>query len=223
MKKITLITIIFLGLFTSCKKAKMEVVNLETVKEITISKDLKWSERMALTLMKAHPNAYQIDDKDKPKWDYVHGLVLTSFQKLHQKTNKDKYYNYVKAYADTLINADGTIETYKFSNYNIDMIEAGNLLFNLYDTTKDEKYLKAMQLLRKQLSEHPRTTEGGFWHKKRYPSQMWLDGLFMGEPFYANYTVRFENGKQLDDVAKQFEIIQTSLRFKNWFIVSWLG
>lgn len=223
MKKITLITIIFLGLFTSCKKAKMEVVNLETVKEITISKDLKWSERMALTLMKAHPNAYQIDDKDKPKWDYVHGLVLTSFQKLHQKTNKDKYYNYVKAYADTLINVDGTIETYKFSNYNIDMIEAGNLLFNLYDTTKDEKYLKAMQLLRKQLSEHPRTTEGGFWHKKRYPSQMWLDGLFMGEPFYANYTVRFENGKQLDDVAKQFEIIQkqaydskTGLLYHGW-------
>lgn len=201
----------------------MEVVNLETVKEITISKDLKWSERMALTLMKAHPNAYQIDDKDKPKWDYVHGLVLTSFQKLYQETNNKKYYNYVKAYADTLINADGTIETYKFSDYNIDMIEAGNLLFNLYDTTKDEKYLKAMQLLRKQLSEHPRTSEGGFWHKKRYPSQMWLDGLFMGEPFYANYTVRFENGKQLDDVAKQFEIIQkqaydskTGLLYHGW-------
>ena len=65
-----------------------------------------------------------------------------------------------------------------------------------------------MKLLRKQISEQPRTTDGGFWHKKRYPNQMWLDGLYMGEPFYAQYTTTFENGKQLNDVAKQFELIQ---------------
>jgi unsaturated rhamnogalacturonyl hydrolase len=88
------------------------------------------------------------------------------------------------------------------------MVVAGRLLFNVYETTKEEKYLKAMQLLRKQLEEHPRTQSGGFWHKKIYPNQMWLDGLYMGEPFYAQYTVTFENGKNLDDVAKQFEQIQ---------------
>lgn len=103
------------------------------------------------------------------------------------------------------------------------MINSGKILFLLYDESKDEKYFKAMEQLRKQLEEHPRTTEGGFWHKNIYPSQMWLDGLYMGAPFYAQYTVEFEEGKNLDDVAKQFEIIQkhtvdkeTGLLFHAW-------
>jgi unsaturated rhamnogalacturonyl hydrolase len=88
------------------------------------------------------------------------------------------------------------------------MIVAGRLLFNLYATTKENRYLIAMQTLRKQLAEQPRTASGGFWHKKIYPNQMWLDGLYMGEPFYAEYTVTFEKGEKLDDIAKQFELIQ---------------
>jgi unsaturated rhamnogalacturonyl hydrolase len=88
------------------------------------------------------------------------------------------------------------------------MINSGKILFLLYDESKDEKYFKAMEQLRKQLDQHPRTTEGGFWHKEIYPSQMWLDGLYMGAPFYAQYTSEYEEGKNLDDVAKQFEIIQ---------------
>jgi unsaturated rhamnogalacturonyl hydrolase len=103
------------------------------------------------------------------------------------------------------------------------MIEAGKLLFDLYDDTKDEKYRIAMDTLRKQLKEHPRTSEGGFWHKKIYPHQMWLDGLYMGAPFYARYTVQFEDSKNLDDVAKQFELIQkhsvdnkTGLLYHGW-------
>lgn len=194
-------------LFFSCKSASKQ----KSDNTIEISDKLKWSERLALTLMKAHPEAYQIDEKTEPKWDYVHGLVLTSFEQLYKKTNNKKYFDYIKGYADATINADGTIPSYKFSNYNIDMIEAGNILFYLYDKTKEEKYLKAMQTLRKQLSEHPRTSEGGFWHKKVYPNQMWLDGLYMGEPFYAQYTVKFENGDKLNDVALQFELIQKHL------------
>jgi len=226
MKKATILhlstCILLIALFFCCEEKKQSKTP-ETTQEKEISENLKWSERLALTLMKAHPEAYQIDDKDKPKWDYVHGLVFTAFEKLGKQTGNQKYYEYVKAYADVTIDSAGNIPTYKFSNYNIDMIEAGNILFHLYDTTKDERYLTAMQTLRKQLSEHPRTSEGGFWHKKRYPNQMWLDGLFMGEPFYANYTVRFENGEQLDDVAKQFELIQkhaydakTGLLYHGW-------
>jgi unsaturated rhamnogalacturonyl hydrolase len=93
----------------------------------------------------------------------------------------------------------------------------------LYDTTKDERYLTVLQLLRKQIQEQPRTESGGFWHKKTYPNQMWLDGLYMGEPFYAQYTVQYENGKNLDDIAKQFELIQlhatdskTGLLYHGW-------
>jgi unsaturated rhamnogalacturonyl hydrolase len=87
-------------------------------------------------------------------------------------------------------------------------VTAGRILFDLYANTKDPRYLTVLKLLRKQIEEQPRTASGGFWHKKIYPNQMWLDGLYMGEPFYAQYTVTFENGKKLDDVAKQFELIQ---------------
>lgn len=202
---ISLLLVAFL--YVNCKSS----ADLSESNQNIISNQLKWSERLALTLMKAHPEAYQIDEKTEPKWDYVHGLVLTSFEQLYHKTGNKKYFDYIKGYADATINPDGSIPSYKFSNYNIDMIEAGNILFNLYETTHEEKYLKAMQTLRKQLSEHPRTSEGGFWHKKVYPNQMWLDGLYMGEPFYAHYTTKFENGEKLNDVAKQFELIQKNL------------
>jgi unsaturated rhamnogalacturonyl hydrolase len=178
---------------------------------------------MASSIMKRHPEAYMIDDLKEPKWDYVHGLVLTSFEELYKKTDDVKYYNYIKKYVDDLVQEDGTIKSYKFETYNIDMVTAGRLLFNLYDKTKDQKYLKALELLRKQIKEQPRTANGGFWHKKIYPDQMWLDGLYMGEPFYTQYTMTFENGKSLDDIAKQFELIQkndrdpkTGLLYHGW-------
>lgn len=223
-KRILILLFLSVITFVNCKQTKSKNEDSKkVVVKMEVSDTLKWSERMALSIMKRNPEAYQIDGKEKPKWDYVHGLVLTGFEKLYQHTNNEKYYRYVKDYADILIDSTGTIATYKLLDYNIDMIEAGKILFYLYDSTNDEKYLKAMQTLRKQLEEHPRTSEGGFWHKKRYPSQMWLDGLYMGAPFYAHYTVEFENGKNLDDVAKQFELIQkyaldskTNLLYHGW-------
>ncbi len=173
-----------------------------------ISKKLKWSERMALSIMHRHPDAYMIDDAKKPHWDYVHGLVLISMEELNKQKKDPKYFNYIKKYVDDLIGTDGSIGSYKEDAYNIDMILAGRILFNLYDTTKDNRYLVAMQTLRKQLEGQPRTASGGFWHKKIYPNQMWLDGLYMGEPFYTQYTITYENGAKLDDIAKQFELIQ---------------
>ncbi|WP_281310458.1 glycoside hydrolase family 88/105 protein [Flavobacterium flavigenum] len=207
-----------------CKTASPEAGKTNnSTNQTVVSKDLKWSDKMALTLMKRHPESWQIDDSKAPKWDYVHGLVLYSFQELYKKNPNPAYASYVQGYLDALIENDGTIKTYEIEKYNIDMIVAGRLLFNAYDKTKEEKYLKAMQLLRQQLTVHPRTQSGGFWHKKIYPNQMWLDGLYMGEPFYAEYTATFEGGKNLDDVAHQFEQIQlhatdpaTGLLYHGW-------
>ncbi len=189
--------------FTSCKSTSQGAL-----KTMNISKDLKWSERMAQTIMKSHEQSYMIDEAKEPKWDYVHGLVLTSIQQLNKTKNNPAYQNYIKSYADVLIDEKGLIKTYKFENYNIDMVVAGRILFDLYATTKDNRYLVAMQTLKKQIENQPRTPSGGFWHKKVYPNQMWLDGLYMGEPFYAQYTSTFEKGKNLDDIAKQFELMQ---------------
>jgi unsaturated rhamnogalacturonyl hydrolase len=202
-----IVFVIILGLlFTSCKSA-----HTKSNTKLVVSDQLKWSERMAQTLMIKHPSAYQIDEKTTPKWDYVHGLVMTSFEQLYKKTNNQKYYNYLKSYADSTIAADGSIPSYSMEKYNIDMIVSGNILFFLHDKTKDNKYLVAMRTMREQLSKQPRTNQGGFWHKKIYPNQMWLDGLYMGSPFYAQYTSKFEKGENLNDVAKQFELIQKHL------------
>ena len=174
----------------------------------SISSKLKWSERMALTLMKRHPQSYMIDDAKVAHISYVHGLVTYAFQELGKAKKNDSYAAYAKQYADELIDADGTIKTYKFDSFNIDNIPTGRILFDIYEQTKDKRYLIAMQTLRKQLEEQPKTPSGGFWHKKIYPNQMWLDGLYMGEPFFAEYTVTFEKGAKLDEIAKEFELIQ---------------
>ncbi|WP_243416300.1 glycoside hydrolase family 105 protein [Flavobacterium sp. HTF] len=204
---------------TSCKVTSQE----QTTKDIVISKNSKWSDKMALTLMKRHPESYMLDDSKKPKWDYVHALVLHSIEELYKKNPDPRYKAYVRSYVDELVQADGTIKTYEFDKFNIDLVVPGRLLFDIYETSKEDKYLKALQQIRKQLAEQPRTASGGFWHKQIYPNQMWLDGLYMGEPFYAQYTVTFENGKSLDDIAKQFELIQlhatdpkTGLLYHGW-------
>ncbi|MFC4479962.1 glycoside hydrolase family 88/105 protein [Flavobacterium chungangensis] len=203
---------------TSCK-----VTSQEPAKEIVIGKNAKWSDKMALTLMKRHRESYMIDDAKKPKWDYVHALVLHSIEELYKKNPDPRYKAYVRSYVDQFVQADGSITTYEFEKYNIDLVLPGRLLFDVYASSKEDKYLKALQLIRKQLSEQPRTQSGGFWHKQIYPNQMWLDGLYMGEPFYAEYTAKFENGKSFDDIAKQFELIQlkatdpkTGLLYHGW-------
>jgi unsaturated rhamnogalacturonyl hydrolase len=218
-KSLMSVLLICMMAFTSCKVTSQE----STTKDIVISKDAKWSDKMALTLMKRHPESYMLDDSKKPKWDYVHALVLHSIEELYKKNPDPRYKAYVRSYVDELVQADGTIKTYEFDKFNIDLVVPGRLLFDIYATSKEDKYLKALQQIRKQLQEQPRTASGGFWHKQIYPNQMWLDGLYMGEPFYAQYTVTFENGKSLDDIAKQFELIQlhatdpkTGLLYHGW-------
>lgn len=215
-KKPSLLAVVILALSAGSCTAQKTAVN-------TIPSNLKWSERMALSEMKRYPQAYMIDEKTEPKWDYVHGLVLNAFEKLYATTKNKQYYDYIKGYADATIDAEGNVKTYKLESYNIDMVAAGSILFNLYATTNDKRYLTVINKLDKQLQEQPRTASGGFWHKKVYPNQMWLDGLYMGEPFYAQYTVTYEKGANLNDVAHQFEVItehatdkKTGLLYHGW-------
>ena len=115
-----------------------------------------------------------------------------------------KMFDYALAYADTMIHNDGSIETYKLHEYNIDRLNSGKFLFRIYEQTKDEKYKKAIDLLRSQLDTHPRNEDGGFWHKKIYPNQMWLDGIYMGAPFYAEYAYRNDRVQDYQDIVNQF-------------------
>ncbi len=146
------------------------------------------------------------------KWTYDHGVVLKGIEGIWRSTGDGKYFRYIQQSMDQFVNSDGTIRTYTLDDYNLDNILPGRNLLLLYKVTGQEKYRKAAALLREQLKTHPRTSEGGFWHKKIYPSQMWLDGLYMAEPFYAEYAATFHEDADFDDIARQFVLMERHAR-----------
>ncbi len=156
------------------------------------------SERLAKTTMTIWK------DSISSKWSYDLGVVLKGMEGLWYRTGDARYFDYIQHMMDFYVQNDGSIKTYKADEFNIDNINNGKLLLLLYRVTEKDKYWKAAQLLREQLKNHPRTKEGGFWHKKVYPYQMWLDGLYMGEPFYAEYAMLAHEDTAFNDVANQF-------------------
>jgi len=177
---------------------------------------LSWAAKLADSTMKRSPEAWAMRPHKgltEPRWGYTYGLTLLSFQKLYQRTGNVAYLDYATAYVDDLIDDEGRIRGYRTWEYNIDSVNAGKLLFLLHDKTGDSRYLKAMQTLRAQLDWHPRTKTGGLWHKLIYPWQMWLDGLYMGAAYYAQYAAKFdEPDASFDDIAHQFKLIESKTR-----------
>lgn len=163
-----------------------------------------WSVRMAESEMIRCPESWQLDFQPRLKWDYCHGLELQSMLDVYDRYGDSKFYEYALAYADTMVNADGTIKKYKLEDYSLDRVNSGKFLFRIYDQTKNEKYKKALDLMRSQLDTHPRNADGGFWHKKIYPHQVWLDGIYMGAPFYAEYAHRNSQVNAYQDIINQF-------------------
>lgn len=168
-------------------------------------------ERMASTVMTIWKDTIKEEGKQE-KWSYEQGVVLKGIEGVWLATGDGKYFNYIQQHIDRFVGDDGTIRTYKLEDYNIDNVLLGRNLLLLYKVTGREKYRKAAALLREQLQKHPRTSEGGFWHKKIYPYQMWLDGLYMGGPFYAEYAATFHEDAAFDDIAKQFVLMEVRAR-----------
>jgi unsaturated rhamnogalacturonyl hydrolase len=178
--------------------------------------DTAWSERMADSCLQRQP--VLADD-----WSYESGLVLKGIEQIWMDTGDPKYFEFILRNVEQFVQPDGSIHTYDLQDYNLDQINTGKVLFNLYQETGDERYPKALQLLMKQLATQPRTSEGGFWHKKIYPYQMWLDGIYMSAPFYVQYADRFNEPAGFDDAAHQILLIerhthdpQTGLYYHAW-------
>ncbi len=189
-----------------------------------MSEDQPWSQRIAQSFVARHPGAVTYDSiSPDQKWNYEQGLMLVALYKAWKHTGDQTYFNFVKENLDHYVQQNGTIISYKRSDYNLDNIGPGRALLWMFEKTKEEKFRFAADTLRRQLTEQPRTREGGFWHKKIYPFQMWLDGLFMAEPFYAMYASLFEETGAFDDIAQQFMAIvrhtrdpKTGLYYHGW-------
>lgn len=180
-----------------------------------------WSIKMANSVIASHDSLIWYNDLQKPKWTYDIAMLGQAIDKLGCY---DTIYNqYAKAYFDFFVNDNGTIEGYKFSDFNLDNINPAKYLITLYKRTGKEKYRIAIEQFYKQISEQPKTKEGGFWHKERYPSQMWLDGIYMASPFIAQYAREFNHPELFDLVTKQVKLIyektkdpETGLLYHAW-------
>lgn len=185
---------------------------------VTAKSALTWSKKMADSELQRKTLNYKLNGRDPirkraTKFEYdIVGLLPMSYHELGKETGNKKYSDVVQQVTASYINDDGSIETYKEENYNIDSVAPGRAVLRLYEDNPQEKYKIAASHLRKQLERHPRTSEGAFWHKKRYPWQLWLDGVYMGMPFLAEYSALFEEGASYSEVLKEFEITRKYLR-----------
>ncbi len=176
----------------------------------TYSQD--WSKQLAETAMTIWKDSFLLEGDKAPKWRYDQGVILKGIEGIWNATGDGKYFSYIQRSMDYYVKDDGTIKGYKHDEFNIDHVNNGKLLLLLYRVTGKEKYKKAADLLRGQLKDHPRTSEGGFWHKKIYPNQMWLDGLYMGQPFYAEYAMLFHEDEAFNDITRQFVLMEKHAR-----------
>ena len=178
-----------------------------------VAQQTKLSEQVAATAMTALWHDPARNEGGQPaRWSYEHGVVLKGIEGVWLSTGEGRYFSFIQKGMDNFVNADGTIRTYNAQDFNLDNINCGKNLLLLYKVTGQEKYRRAAALLREQLKNHPRTSDGGFWHKKIYPYQMWLDGLYMAEPFYAEYAATFHEPSAFDDIAKQFILMESHSR-----------
>ena len=168
------------------------------------------SEQVAQTVMNIWKDSIPVGGQNK--WSYDMGVVLKGFEGIWMNSGNVKYFDAIQKKMDWFVQNDGSIKGYDKEEYNIDHVNNGKLVLLLYRITGKEKYKKAADLLRSQLATHPRTKEGGFWHKKVYPYQMWLDGLYMGAPFYAEYAMLFNEDTAFNDIANQFIWMEKNAR-----------
>lgn len=230
MKKTVLLTALFL-LLAKSGEAKNTQDSLSNA-------PLELAKQFAATVMATYPDSivvkkfvqHMLQDKqgnDPAKrpasWNYEEAIVLRGFENLWRCTGDRRYFEYLQKIVDHFIGDDGSIRTYERQDYNSDQVTGGLQLITLFQATKAEKYRKAADLLREQIRWQPRTKEGGFWHKHKYPYQMWLDCMYMLNVFYAEHCHHFNTPEQFDDVANQFIFLEkhardpkTGLLFHGW-------
>lgn len=174
---------------------------------------LQWSEKMASTARTLWKDPHITGKASFSKWSYDEGVLLKGMKGLWKLTGNGDYFRYIRHSMDCFVNRDGTIKGYQADNYRLDDINNGKILLMLYRVTGKKEYWEAATQLRDQLKTQPRTPQGGFWHKKVYPNQMWLDGLYMAEPFYAEYAMLAHEGDtSFADITHQFILMEEHAR-----------
>jgi len=170
------------------------------------------SVRMVESEIARCPTAKSLDFQDglHISWNYTPGLEQKAFLDVYDRYGDSTIFEYVETWYDEAIADDGKPQSYRVAAYNVDKICPGRTLFQLYEKTGKDKYRRAMDTLMFQYVSHPRTSEGALWHKQVYPNQVWLDGLYMAQPFAAEYFARFTGGQMREEmfagIINDFEV-----------------
>jgi unsaturated rhamnogalacturonyl hydrolase len=157
--------------------------------------------KMAATVMDISNDSVEVTGD---AWNYEEALIWRGMEELWYHTGDARYFNYIQHRVDRLVDKDGSILSYQMDDDNLDNIPGGRALLLLFNVTNQPKYYKAASLLREQLRHQPRTSEGSFWYNRKYASQVWLDGLYMAQPFFGEYASLFHEDTVFDDMARQF-------------------
>jgi unsaturated rhamnogalacturonyl hydrolase len=225
------------------KKLLIHLLALLTFNQID-AQNIRYAEKLAKTIMETYPDSMvvmryvshldkSVDQTDKnieeklrnrpANWNYEIGVVSMGMERLWKATGDFKYYQYNKHIVDKFIGEDGSIKTYKLGDYNSDNIPTGRQLLTFYQTQNIDKYKKAADLLKNQIDWMPRNKAGGYWHKLIYPYQMWLDGLYMIEPFHANLAQMTNDLHAFSEITEQFVLMEkytrdpkTGLLYHGW-------
>ncbi|MCD8200612.1 MAG: glycoside hydrolase family 88 protein, partial [Clostridia bacterium] len=147
----------------------------------------------------------------KPGWNYIDGCMMTSLYTIYQLTKDKKYLDFIDTFVDYYVFEDGTIRGFKVEDHNLDNLNEGRILFDLYKETGKEKYRKGIDLLYSQIKEQPRCETGNFWHKDIYPNQVWLDGLYMAQVFYTRYETEIGGKENYPDIVRQFTAVYDNM------------
>lgn len=175
-----------------------------------------YSEWLTYSEMKRVPHSYLLDFSNKPKWSYVMGIemegMLDTYE--HYKEGNNAILDYLKEYPAKMIDEKGNITGYKYADFNLDNVRTAKFVLRMHNLFPTKGTEKALKTLFKQLQNQPRTKEGVYWHKAIYANQVWLDGIFMGLPFYCNYAVQTMKPKKaekyLNDAVDQ--MVKTDYR-----------
>ncbi len=157
-------------------------------------------------------NIEKIKSGKPSTWNYIDGCMIKAILDLYAIKGDEKFLKFADDFIDYFVQEDGSIKSYDPKEYNIDNVNAGKTLFELYKLTGKEKYKKAIETIYSQVQSQPRTEEGNFWHKMIYPNQVWLDGMYMGQPFYMQYEVEYNDCKNCKDSYEQFLNVYKNLR-----------
>jgi unsaturated rhamnogalacturonyl hydrolase len=194
---VVVLTFLFLGF-------NVYAENKETGKSEPVPQ-AKWSIRMANSVLLRYDSLVHYLGNQNPKWSYDVALLGMSIDKLG--TVDPKYSEYMEDWVNYFLNEDGTVKDYKPDEYNLDRIYPANNILTLYKRKPEPVYKVALDRFAGQMETHPKTHSGGFWHKKIYPWQMWLDGIFMASPFLVRYAKEFDQPKWYDIVTFQIKHI----------------